>query len=182
MKKTLIAAGIMTAILLSTSISYAAENKGPKKPCDCPCAKPMPPKHFEGQRPPHMERPNIEERLNLTEEQKQKAHEIRMNGQEKMKPVFAKMQAKKQEIKQVADSSMSQDKKDKKIAQLKEELQAVKNEAKTIRTENRKEFEAILTPEQKAEFEKIKQEGKDRVKRYNAEAKNQPCNKQPVKK
>ena len=181
MKKTLIATGIMAAILLSTSISYAADNKTPQKPCDCPCARPMPPKHFEGQKPPKMERPDIEERLNLTEEQKQKAHEIRMNGQEKMKPVFAKMQAKKQEIKKVTDSNLSQDQKDKKITQLKEELQAVKNEAKNIRTENRKEFEAILTPEQKAEFEKIKQEGKDRVKRYHEEAKNQPCNKKPQK-
>ena len=69
----------------------------------------------------------------------------------------------------------------KKITQLKEELQTVKNEAKNIRTENRKEFEAILTSEQKAEFEKIKQEGKDRVKRYHEEAKNQPCNKKPQK-
>lgn len=180
MKKTLIAAGIVTAAILSTSVSYAEPQFPPQRPCDCPCARPMPP-HFEGQRPPQMERPNIEERLNLTEEQKQKAHEIRMNGQEKMKHIFAKMQAKKQEIKQVADSNLSQAKKDKKIAQLKEELQTIKNEAKTIRTENRKEFEAILTTEQKAEFEKIKQEGKDRVKRYHEEAKNQPCNKQTQK-
>ena len=67
MKKTLIATGILAAILLSTSISYAADNKTPQKPCDCPCARPMPLKHFEGQKPPKMERPDIEERLNLTE-------------------------------------------------------------------------------------------------------------------
>lgn len=180
MKKTLMTAGIVTALMLSTAITYAAEKQPPKKP-DCPCTKPMPPKH-DGQRPPKMERPNIEERLNLTEEQKQKAHEIRMNGHEKMKPVFAKMQAKKQEIKKVTESDLSQEQKDSALTILKEELQTIKAEAKTIRTENRKEFEAILTPEQKAEFEKIKQEGKDRAKRYHEEAKNQPCNKPAQKK
>ncbi len=159
MKKQLIIAGIAAAMMLSTSMTFAdtaTDNTTPKKPtCNC---------KYNKQKPPKMARPSLDEQLQLTEEQKAKAHEIRMKGHEQIKPVIEKMKAKRQEIKEVAQSSLSQDKKDKKIAELKKDIKVLKQEARKIRTENTKEFESILTPEQKAQFEKIKQDARAKHK------------------
>ena len=168
MKKSLLIAGIAAAVMMSSSLTYAATNtpqdtktqtKYEKKmPCkckDCKCKK-----------SPQVKRQGLDERLNLTEEQKQKAHEIRMNGHEKMKPVFEKMKAKKAEIKEIAESDLSQAEKEKKIAPLKNDLRELKKEARQIRIDNTKEFEAILTPEQKAEFIKIKQQARENAKKH----------------
>ena len=104
--------------------------------------------------------------LNLTEEQRQKAHEIRMKGHEQIKPVFEQIKAKKQEIKEIKMSNLSEEKKQKKIEPLKNDLRKLKTEVRKIHEENMKEFEAILTPEQKAEFEKIKQQGRENFKKH----------------
>lgn len=160
MKKTLIIAGIAAlTFMLSSSMSYANANTDtttPKKPA-CKCSKPMPPK---------MKRPNFDERLKLTEDQKAQAHQIRMKGHEKIKPVMDKMKAKHDEIRQVAQSNLSQAEKDKKMLALKEDMRKLKKEARQIRMENTKEFEAILTDEQKTEFEKIKQEGRKKHNKH----------------
>ncbi len=151
MKKSLIIAAIASLMLTST-IAYAdtQTNTAPQKqPCKCQ-------KH----NPPQMKRQSLDDRLKLTEEQKQKAHEIRMEGHKKIKPVIEKIKAKNEEIKTVVQSNLKQAEKDKKIVALKKDIRELKQEARKIRNENTKQFEAILTPEQKAEFEKIKQEAK----------------------
>lgn len=181
MKKTLVIAGMAAAILMTSSLSYAATTTPVDTQNKPACEKKLPPKHGEFKGKKHhkinrLDRPNLDERLKLTEEQKKQAHDIRMKGHEKMKPVFEKMQAKRAEIKKVAESDISQDKKDKKIAELKKDMKQLKQEARKIRYENTKEFESILTPEQKAEFEKIKQEGRERAKQHHM--KKRPC---PVK-
>ena len=157
MKKSLIIAGI-AALMLSSTMSYANTvntdtNTQPKPPCKCKCNQ---------QKPPKMTRQSLDDRLKLTEDQKKQAREIRMKGHEKIKPVFEKMKAKHEEIKAVKESSLSQEEKEKKITALKKDMRELKKQARDIRNENTKEFEAILTPEQKAEFEKIKQEAKER--------------------
>lgn len=165
MKKSLILSGIMSILFLGATSAFAdtqdtkTQYIGKKT---CPCVKPMPIK---------MDKPKIDERLNLTEEQKKQAHEIRMQGHEKMKPIFKEMQAKKQEIRKIRDSELSQEEKDLKIAPLKNELKKLAQDAKKVRMENTKEFESILTDEQKAEFAKIKNEGKQRAKQYRKQAK-----------
>ena len=184
MKKTLFIAGMAAAILMSTSMSFAATTASTDAKAKTTCEKKLPPKHGEFKGPRHHKgdkankpaRPNLDERLKLTEEQKKQAHDIRMDGHKKMKPVFDKMMAKKAEMKKVAESDLSQDKKDKKMASLKKDMKQLKQEARKIRMENTKQFEAILTPEQKAEFDKIKQEGRERAKQHHM--KKQPC---PVK-
>lgn len=167
MKKSLVIAGLAAAVMMSTSMSYAQTVATPTEKAPAKAEKQLPEKgdfkkHKDGKMKP--QRPNLDERLKLTEEQKQKAHEIRMDGHKKMKPVFEKMKAKKAEIKEVKNSNMSEEKKAKKIASLKKDLRKLKQEARKIQMENTKQFEAILTPEQKAEFEKIKQEGRERAK------------------
>lgn len=160
MKKTLIIAGLAASVMLTSSIANAAV--ATKAADTQTTAQTEVQKDFKGQKPPKkMERPNINERLKLTEEQKTKAHQIRMKGHEQMKPIFQKIKAKKEEIRKIAeDTKLSQDKKDKKINALETDILKLKQEARKVRMQNTKEFEAILTEEQKAEFAKIKEEGR----------------------
>lgn len=156
MKKSLILAAIATMIL-SQSISYATTTGTvePTKNANAEQTKVCPKK------PP---KTNLDDRLNLTKEQRQKAHDLRMQGHKKIKPTMEKMKTKKEEIKKIKSSNISEEKKQKQIEPLKNDLRKLKAEAKKIREENMKQFEAILTAEQKAEFEKIKQEGRRKFK------------------
>lgn len=157
MKNNLIISALAATVLMSSGMSFAATNPEPTAPQTQQCQKDIGnPNHNK------MNRPNLDELLNLSETQKQKAHEIRMNGHQKIRPVIEKIKAKKAEIKAVEMSKLPQAEKDKKIATLKEELKPLKQEARKIRTENTKEFEAILTPEQKVKFENFKKEHKNR--------------------
>lgn len=172
MKKTLIIAGLAASVMLTSSIANAAvttktTDKQPAARCNCQ-------KDFKGQKPPKkMERPNLDERLKLTEEQKTKAHEIRMKGREQMKPIFDQIKVKKEEIKKVAENpKIDQEQKDTTINALEVDILKLKQQARKLRMENTKEFEAILTADQKAEFEKIKQEGRKmhQLKKHNGPA------------
>ena len=171
MKKSLILAGICTFLFTSSmSIATAADTATqvkPKSNCTQNYQKEM-------KRPPH-KGPNLDERLKLTDEQKAKAKDIRMQGHEKIKPVFEQIKAKKDEIKTIKSSNLSAAEQEKKIASLKADIKKLKIEAKKIRQENMQEFEAILTPDQKTEFEKIKQEGRENFKKYHK--KGHKCNK-----
>lgn len=161
MKKSLIIAGLAASVMLSSSMANAdtatkAVNTNPA-PQSAEC-----PKDFKGQKPPkRMTPPNIDERLKLTEEQKKQAHEIRMKGHEQIKPIFDKIKAKKEEIRKIVDNQkLTQDKKDKAIDALEIEILKLKQQARKLQMQNTKEFESILTAVQKAEFEKIKEEGR----------------------
>lgn len=96
----------------------------------------------------------IKNRLNLTEEQKAKAKVIHEEAKPKIKPIIEKMRKKIGEIQQLKQSGASREEIMKKV----EEIKALKQEANQIRKKNVEKFESILTPEQKAEFEKIKSE------------------------
>lgn len=76
----------------------------------------------------HKNKPDLAKRLNLSEEQKEKAEAVRLKGREQMKEMHKKMQE--------------------------------------LRKNNMAEFEKILTPEQKTEFDKIKKEHKMMRKRH----------------
>ncbi len=152
MKKNLILAGIIVLGLTSSVMAEeAAPQKKPECKCkpECRCNKPFK-KH------------DFTVRLNLTEEQKELAKTIRQNGHEKMKPVFDDIAAKFSEIREIEDSKLPEGKKEKKIEALKKDIKKLNEKAKEIKDKNTKEFEAILTPEQKKEFEIIKEEGKKR--------------------
>lgn len=159
MKKSLILASV-AALMLSSTMSFADTtptlNNNNKKP-ECTCKKgPKAPKQVKRQ--------TLDEKLKLTDEQKKQAHEVRMKGHEKIKPVIEKMKAKHDEIKKVLDSNLSDEQKEKKINALERDLLTLKQQARKIRTDNMKDFEAILTPEQKAEFDKMKKEAREKHK------------------
>jgi len=100
----------------------------------------------------------FEKRLNLTEKQKKKAKTIHQKGLEKMKPLMSEIAQKRKELKALKESNDPA--KEEKISQKKEELKKLNDKAHKVRKKNGKDFEKILTKEQKTELEKMKAEGR----------------------
>lgn len=162
MKKILILAGIL-ALTMSTQV-FAAEEAAspqqsipPKNGCNCPQKMHRPP-----------ERPNkaeFEKRLKLTEAQKEQAKQIHQKGFDEIKPVMDKIHQKRDELKAVMLSKISNEAQNEKINQLRKELGALKKEAHEIRMKNMKEFESILTKKQLTELNKMKEEGRKKFEK-----------------
>ena len=102
----------------------------------------------------------FEKRLGLTEEQKLKAKEIRKNGHEKIKPVIEEIKAKKQEAKMVKMSRIAVEVQEERLAKIDAELKVLEKKANDIRKSNMKEFESILTRQQKRTLKEMKKEGR----------------------
>jgi len=151
MKKILV---LMFAVFLSSSLVQAKiPENNMKKP-------PMPQKMTEQQR---IQRENaFEQRLGLSEEQKQKAKELRLEGRDKIKPVINQIKIKEQEIQMVKQSSLSEQEQVKKLENLNSDLKVLRKQAHDIRIENMKNFEEILTPEQRQILKEMKQEGRQK--------------------
>lgn len=122
----------------------------------------------------------FEKRLALTEEQKAQAKQIRLNGHERIKPVIEEIKAKRQEAKMVKMSRIAVQAQEEKLAVIDAELKVLEKKAHDIRKANMKEFESILTRDQKRILKQMKKEGR---KKYQAE---HPCKmpmmQMPVKK
>ena len=147
MKKLLI---LLTAIFISFNAVIAAEEI--VQPSDKPCRSQE-----------RMQREAaFEKRLGLTEEQKIKARELRIKGHEKMKPIMDEIIAKKQEARMVKLSRISVQMQEEKLAKIDEELKVLEKKAHAIRTQNMKEFEKILTGEQRKILKQMKKEGRQR--------------------
>ena len=102
----------------------------------------------------------FEKRLGLTEEQKIKAKEIRIQGHEKIKPVIEQIIAKKQEAKMVKMSRIAVQVQEERLNAIDAELKVLEKKAHDIRKANMKEFESILTKEQKKILKQMKKEGR----------------------
>ena len=110
-----------------------------------------------------------EKRLNLTEEQKAQIEKNKQKDKETMKPIFDKMKENKQAIKAIhKDATLSPEDKVVKSAEYEKELIDLKVKANELRKENMKNFENILTDDQKAEFAKIKEEQKAEMEKRRA--------------
>ncbi len=112
----------------------------------------------------------LEQKLGLTEEQKVKAKEIRMQGHEKLKPIFDQIRNKKKEAEMVKLSRIATWAQEEKLAKIDKEIQDLKKQANEIRKENMKEFESILTKDQKKILKQMKKEGR---KKFEQRHKNQ---------
>ena len=122
----------------------------------------------------------FEKRLALTEEQKAQAKQIRLNGHERIKPVIEEIRAKKQEAKMVKMSRIAVQAQEEKLAVIDAELKVLEKKAHDIRKANMKEFESILTRDQKRILKQMKKEGR---KKYQAEHPyKMPMMQMPVKK
>ncbi len=92
-------------------------------------------------------RREFEQRLNLTDKQKEKAKQLHKQGREQIQPVIMQIEVKRQEIETVKLSRISVKMQEEKIAQLNAEI---------------KELEKQVNKKQRAELEKMKAEGRAR--------------------
>lgn len=104
----------------------------------------------------------FEKKLELTEAQKLKAREIRKEGHAKLKPIIEEIRSKKQEAEMVKRSRMAVQMQEEKLAVIDAELKILEKKANDIRRSNMKEFESILTWQQKKILKDMKKEGRKR--------------------
>lgn len=106
----------------------------------------------------------FERRLNLTEVQKLKAKQLRQKGHEKLKPIMEEIKSKKQEAEMVRRSRMAIRMQEERLAEIDAELAVLEKKAKEIRKANMKEFESILTRQQRKTLKEMKKEGRDKYR------------------
>lgn len=142
-----------------------------------------PPKHeLKGQRPPkgpdfQKRNAEFEKRLNLSDEQKKKAENMRKEGFEKMKPIMDKMHEKQKEAKLLKEQNSQSEK----LQELQKEIGALRKEAHKMRQENMKEFESILDKKQLKELNTMKEEGRKKFEQMNKQRKNNGMPPRPPK-
>ena len=149
MKKTL-SLLFFIAILLTGSISVSASHKTDNN------ISIMQPQTKEQMRKA------FEQRLNLTDKQKEKAKALHLQGREQIKPIIIQITLKRQEIETVKLSRISEKMQQERLAQLNNEIKELEKQAQDIRKKNTQEFEKILNKKQRAELEKMKAEGRAR--------------------
>lgn len=118
------------------------------------------------------DRPKIKDVLNLTPEQAQKAKEMRERSKSKIMPIVESLKTERQKLRQLKESNASQEE----IKAQKDKVIALRKQAQQIREQNMKEFETILTPDQKVKFAKFKEERKVMMKNKFEERKKQGFN------
>ena len=106
------------------------------------------------------QRQSFEKRLNLTDKQKEKAKKIHQKGAKQMNPLMEKRNELRKEINAIKKSDLDETKKQEQISQKFKQMRSIDKKAQDIRKSNSKEFEKILTKEQKSELEKMKAEGR----------------------
>ena len=183
---------IVLASTLALFLCTAAVQAAPCAPdCDCGCKGKTPcQKECKCQKPPMTEEQKAEmkakmeakkaefdKKLNLSDEQKAKAEQVRKEGFEKMKPVMEQIKTKKDEIKAIReDGDLTQAEAKAKIDVLHKDIMELKAQAKEIRKQNMQDFEAILTDKQKKTLEKMKQDGrKEFAKNHKAKRHHKGC-------
>lgn len=104
----------------------------------------------------------FEKRLGLTEEQKLKAKDIRIKGHEKLKPIIEQIVAKNQEAKMVKMSRIAVQVQEERLNAIDKDLKILEKRAHDLKRANMKEFESILTRQQKKILKDMKKEGRKR--------------------
>lgn len=185
-KKNILSALAVLVVISGFNVCYAEDNTQQQplvkdeKPFN---SEAMPPRHHkdmpgridEQKHPMHnpemrkhkSNRMEIEKRLNLTEEQKQQREIQKQKDIEEIKPILDNIRTKRQEFRAVQeDTNLSQAEKNQKMKKIKSELKELKMKADEKRKEDLKNFESLLTTEQKKEFAKIKEEQEQRKKDF----------------
>ncbi len=108
----------------------------------------------------------LETRLNLTQEQINTIEKNRKKYRKEMQKVFNDMRKEQKAIRDVYMTGIPEYQAKVKTSASKAKLALLKQKADTLREENLKNFEAVLTQEQKTEFEKIKTEMKEKRKSH----------------
>lgn len=153
MKKLVILA--CTLCLMSTAV-FAAENNFPK-----PDHK-NPPSKEEIMKIRKAREAAFEQKLGLTEAQKAKAKELRIKGHKEMKPIIDEIKNKKKEAEMVKMSRIAGWVQEERLNALDKDIKNLEKKANAIRKKNMKEFESILTKDQKKILEEMKKEGRQK--------------------
>ena len=104
----------------------------------------------------------FEQKLKLTEVQKLKARNIRKQGHEALEPIMNEIRNKKQEAEMVRRSRIAVQVQEERLTAIDKELAILEKKANEIRKNNMKEFESILTKEQKKNLKEMKKDGRKR--------------------
>ena len=116
--------------------------------------------NFIPKKPPIAEQKRIDkllnERLNFTKEQKEKIRKNHSAFSKEMDKIIAQMQEEHNKIRNIYMLGLPPFQANIRSAKHKANLVILKQKADCLRDKNRKNFEEILTQEQKSEFEKIK--------------------------
>ena len=142
---------------------YAVNQAIPKKPS---------PEQMKQARKAH--EAAFEQKLGLTEVQKLKARELRKAGHAKMEPVIKDIRVKKQEAELIRNSNITVQEKEEKLTQIDKDLDALNKQAGTIKKQNMKDFESILTKDQKKILKNMKKEGRKNFDKNKKELPPQP--------
>ena len=175
MKKLLIMTCAMCIAICTANANEFAKPDVIKK---CPGAEKIMPKRPDPEQMKQIKRAHeaaFEKKLGLTEVQKLKARELRKAGHEKMKPVMEEIKVKKQEAEMVRNSKLTVQVQEEKLTAIDKDLAVLQKQAQEIRKQNMKEFESILTKEQKKTLKNMKKEGRKNFDRNRKELPPPPC-------
>jgi len=98
----------------------------------------------------------FEARLKLTPDQKEKMKAIHESAKCKIQPLFESMKTERAKLKQLKESGASQQE----IQAQKAKVLKIREQIKAVRKSNFEQIQAILTPEQQKEFNKMHEEHK----------------------
>lgn len=100
-------------------------------------------------------RPSLEDDLNLDAKQRQKLKEIRAAKEREIAPLNDQIKALKDEIRVIKLTRIAPQMQKEKIARVEMDIDRVNKKILSIKQRRQKEFESILTKEQKQQYKKI---------------------------
>ncbi len=145
---------MLCSLCILTSSAIAAENNTQ------PVKKMAPPTQEQMAKIRKAHQESFEKKLGLTEVQKLKTRELRRTSHEKIKPVIDKIRQNKQEAEAIRRSNLSVEAQEEKLIVIDKELRELEKQAAVIRKQNMKDFESILTKEQRKILKQMKKEGR----------------------
>ncbi len=152
--------GVMRILIVFLSLicicgfENVAQSTGTKTPADNVSVMFKPTNHKEQMRR------QFEQRLNLSDKQKEKARVIHQQGREEMKPVMIQLSVKRQELEMLSLTKLSEKEQKERADILNAEISALEKQARDIRKKNTQEFEKILNKNQRNELAAMKAEGR----------------------
>ncbi len=173
MKKVLI---LTCALCVIAGASYANEPmKKPDFAKKCAVTKQVPPNPEQMKNIKKAHEAAFEQKLGLTEVQKLKARELRKTGHEKIKPVISDIKAKKQEAEAIRQSKLSIQEQEAQLTVIDKDINELQKQAQKIRKQNMKDFESILTRDQKKTLKNMKKEGRKNFEESRRQLPPPPC-------
>ena len=150
---------LLSLVVLSTSCSYAAETKTTQKTTR-PVITQEQMQKLKAER-----EAAFEQKLNLTDEQKAQAKEFRTQAHEKLAPIMKKIKENRQQAFDIKKARGDVKVQEEKLVALDNEFKELQKQMHQIRQQNMKDFESILTADQKKILKNMKKEGRNKYRK-----------------